>query len=339
MRIAIASGGDGIVELLRDALVSEPLHQLVWQARSGQEAVARCAEHKPDLLLLEVVVGGIGSLAATQAIMRDTPCPILIVAESIAADSARVFQAMGEGALDVVEMAERGPRQAAALRAKIEMVRKLAGDFHRPSTATFTPVTLQRERMVAIGASAGGPTAVARLISGLPREFPAAIVVVQHLDAQFAANMAEWLRQQSGWPVELAREGDRPKASSVLLAGGSDHLVLKAPDRLGYTPEPSGYPYRPSIDAFFQSVNRYWQGEAVGVLLTGMGRDGSLGLKAMRDKGHHTISQDERSSAVYGMPKAAAKLAAAIDILPIDEIAPRLLRMAVQKWGQEGRAI
>src|SRR5204863_9248107 len=110
-----------------------------------------------------------------------------------------------------------------------------------------------------------------------------------------------------------------------------DHLVLKAADRLGYTAQPKDYIYRPSVDAFFESVNLRWPGSAVGVLLTGMGQDGALGLKALRTKGHYTIAQDQASSAVYGMPKAAAKLDAAVDILPIARIGPKLIEQFIRR--------
>ena len=182
--------------------------------------------------------------------------------------------------------------------------------------------------LVGIGASAGGPAALATLLAGLPAGFPAAIVIVQHLDAHLAQGMADWLGQHSPLPVRVIAEGDRPAIGSVLLAATSDHLVFKSPERLGYSPDPREYVYRPSVDAFFRSVGRHWRGEAVGVLLTGMGRDGALGLKALRDQGRYTIAQDEQSSAVYGMPKAAAKLDAAVEILPVAQIAPKLVALA-----------
>jgi two-component system, chemotaxis family, response regulator WspF len=181
--------------------------------------------------------------------------------------------------------------------------------------------------LVAIGASAGGPSALATVLGALPKDFPAAVVVIQHVDAHMAQGMAEWLAAQSALPVRVAVEGDRPAAGSVLLAGTGDHLVLKAATRLGYCAEPIDNVYRPSVDAFFESVGRLWRGSAIGVLLTGMGRDGAAGLKALRDQGRHTIAQDQESSAVYGMPRAAAKIGAAVDILPLARIAPRLVTL------------
>jgi chemotaxis response regulator CheB len=147
------------------------------------------------------------------------------------------------------------------------------------------------------------------------------------VDVQFAAGMADWLGRDCKLPVRVAREGERPAAGVVLLAGTNDHLTLLADGRLGYTPEPRDYVYRPSVDVFFQSITRFWTGDVTGVLLTGMGRDGAVGLKALRNQGRHTIAQDQASSAVYGMPKAAATLGAAVEILPLERIAPKVVAM------------
>jgi two-component system, chemotaxis family, response regulator WspF len=179
--------------------------------------------------------------------------------------------------------------------------------------------------MVAMGASAGGPSALSAVLRALPPDFPAAIVIVQHIDPMMAKGMAEWLDGQTPLPVRVALEGDRAAPGRVLIAATSDHLVLKSPDRVGYTREPADYAYRPSVDTFFESVCRKWVGDAAGVLLSGMGRDGAKGLKALRDQGRYTIAQDEHTSGVYGMPKAAAKIDAAVDILPLERIAPALI--------------
>jgi two-component system, chemotaxis family, response regulator WspF len=233
---------------------------------------------------------------------------------------------VGYGAIDATDMPMLGDGvgNAAPLLAKIDMIGRLIGD--RPTrtarkSADYPPTA---HRLVAIGASAGGPLAVAKVLGGLPATFPAAIVVIQHIDEQFTQGMADWLSRSSTWPVRLARPGDCPAAGTVLLARAHEHLVVNADGRLGYTREPAELSYCPSVDVFFESINASWPGQAIGVLLTGMGRDGAAGLKELRLKGHHTIAQDKASSAVYGMPKAAAELGAAVDILPIEKIAPRL---------------
>jgi len=179
---------------------------------------------------------------------------------------------------------------------------------------------------VAIGASAGGPAALVELLKNIPADFPAAIVLVQHVDEIFAAGMAQWLASESHMPVRLAQEGETLKPGEVLLAGTNNHLCLTADNRLVYRLEPTDQVYRPSIDVFFNSVAMHCQGEAIGILLTGMGRDGARGLKQMRERGFYTIAQDQASCAVYGMPKAAAALDAAVEVLPLDKIASRLIK-------------
>ena len=178
--------------------------------------------------------------------------------------------------------------------------------------------------LVAIGASAGGPAALSTLLKQVPREFPGSIVIVQHIDAAFAPGMAQWLQQQSVLRVRLAVEGDLPRRGEVLLAGSNHHLVFKEGSRLAYVEGAPTDVYRPSVDAFFHSIVRHWDGKATGVLLTGMGRDGAAGLKALRDNGYHTLAQDQKSCAVYGMPKAAVALNAAVDVLPVSAMAARL---------------
>jgi len=183
--------------------------------------------------------------------------------------------------------------------------------------------------VVAIGASAGGPIALVEVLGSLPEDFPAAVVIIQHVDQQFTAGLAEWLNQHSRLPVHLACEGDKPAVGTVFMASTSDHLVFTNAHALGYTNKPVEYVYRPSVDVFFQSIVNHWRGVAIGVLLTGMGRDGAKGLKMMREAGHHTIAQDRLSSAVYGMPKAAAALEAAVEILPLNQIGPALQKIFV----------
>ena len=183
--------------------------------------------------------------------------------------------------------------------------------------------------MVAIGASAGGPSAIAAVLSNLPSNFPSRIVIIQHIDAQFAPSMVSWLNEHSKIPVRIARQGDRPQPGTALMAGTNDHLAFISAEVLGYTAEPRNCSYRPSVDVFFESIVRYWQGEVIGVLLSGMGRDGAQGLKSLRDAGAITIAQDSATCAVYGMPKAAVELKAASTILPVDKIAGILTDLIV----------
>jgi len=333
MRIAIVNDMPMAVEALRRALAFEPSHQVVWVAGNGSEAVHLCAQDTPDLILMDLIMPVMDGVEATRRIMEESPCAIVIVTVDRQQNVHRVFEAMGHGALDVVDTPALGAgnaqEAAAPLLRKIMNIGWLIGEKgNRPNQA---PAPLRStgscQSLIAIGSSAGGPAALEVLLKGLPRHFSPAIVLVQHVDQVFAAGMAEWLGSASGLDVRLAQEGEPPQSGTVLLAGTNHHIRLLKNGTLAYTAEPVNEIYRPSIDVFFESVANYWNGDAVGVLLTGMGRDGAQGLKLMREQGYLTIAQDQNSSAVYGMPKAAAAIDAAVEIRPLDKIAPRLLEI------------
>jgi two-component system response regulator WspF len=330
MKIAIVNDMPMAVEALRRALAFEPSHELVWVAVNGAEAVRRCAELTPDLILMDLIMPVMDGVEATRQIMAATPCAIVIVTVDREQNVHRVFEAMGHGAMDVVDTPAIGvgnPREAAApLLRKILNVSWLLGQGQVREPLAPAPLrdAVQRQKLVVIGSSAGGPAALELLLRGLPASFPAAVVLVQHVDQVFAAGMAEWLSTASGMPVRLARQGEPPSPGNVLLAGTNHHIRLLKNGMLAYTEEPVDEIYRPSIDVFFESVARFWTGDAVGVLLTGMGRDGAQGLKLLRQRGYVTIAQDQQSCAVYGMPKAAAAIDAAVEIRPLDTISTRL---------------
>ncbi|RTZ48084.1 chemotaxis response regulator protein-glutamate methylesterase [Candidimonas sp. SYP-B2681] len=332
MKIGIVNDLPLAVETLRRALALRPDHEVIWVAHDGEQAVQLCKAQRPDLVLMDVVMPHLDGGEVTRRIMKQSPCAILIVTLDVGAQARKVYEALGCGAVDAVDtsglMREDFARGAAPLLSKIEMVKRLIAERQSQGDGTASvPVSTGKgsTRLVAIGASAGGPGALATVLRKLPANFPAAVVVIQHIDAAFAHGMAEWLGQQCSLPVRIASEGDRAVSGTVLVAGTDQHLRLKGAERLGYTPDPAGSPYHPSIDVFFHSVVSMWRGDAVGVLLSGMGRDGASGLKAMRDKGYYTIAQDRSSSAVYGMPKAAAEQGAAVAVVPSELIASKLI--------------
>jgi two-component system response regulator WspF len=219
----------------------------------------------------------------------------------------------------------------AALLAKIRTIGKLVAGLPAHAHASAleagapsAPATARVQRLVAIGASTGGPVALARLLSRWRPPTDTAAVVVQHIDAAFAGNLARWLDGQGRAPVRTIGDGEALEGGVVQLARTNDHLRMKADQRLAYDANPREAVYRPSIDVFFDSVAQHWERPATGILLTGMGRDGAAGLLALRRAGKTTIAQDADSSAVYGMPRAAAELGAAERVLGLDAIAAAL---------------
>lgn len=334
MRIAIAHPNR--TSQLRDVISEAPEYDIAWIARDGLEAVTRSQVDPPDLLLMDLKMPVIDGVEATRRIMTHSPCPILLMASSVETNAALIFEAMGYGAKDVITdpLTERSPDPAQSHRALFKKLRTLyrlgQGEPPRPrarqSHPARSPVARAKPDLIVIGASTGGPGALGTVLSGLPANLQAALVIIQHVDQEFSFDLATWLDAQTDLPVNLAIQDSAPLPGHVYVASSNDHLVLTENHLFAYTAEPRASHYRPSVDVFFDSVARHWPRPGLAVLLTGMGRDGAKGLAALRRARWHTIAQDEASSVVYGMPKAARELDAAVDILPLSRIAETLLK-------------
>lgn len=322
MRIAIANDMFMAVEVLRRVVAKIPDYKLAWVAYDGAEAVSKCAADTPDLILMDVLMPSMDGVEATRQIMRQSPCPIVMVTASVNRYAAKVFEAMGYGALDVVNTPVLGDD---GLLNKIATIAHLIGkSSHQRSLPVHRSELLPP--LIVMGASTGGPQALKTILSQFPQDFPAAVVVVQHIDAQFVQGFAAWLNEQIPLPVQIAIAGASPQSGKVLLAGTNLHLVMRPDLTLGYDKEPLNSYYRPSVDVFFKSVAKNWTGKGIGVLLTGMGRDGAQGLKQLREVGWHTIVQDRKTCVVYGMPKVAVELKAAVEVLPVEAIASTCIK-------------
>ncbi|QZZ21493.1 chemotaxis response regulator protein-glutamate methylesterase [Leptothermofonsia sichuanensis E412] len=351
MRIAIVNDLPIAVAALRKVVQTVPDYQVIWTAKNGAEAVDRCAQDTPDLILMDLLMPVMDGVESTRQIMKKSPCGILVVTSNTEKHVDRVYEAMCHGALDAVDTpildASDNARSASTLLAKIATIRKLlkpaalsqkSKTSVSPSKSTLKPSTFERSSLwstappiIAIGSSTGGPKALATVLSKLPVGFNAAIAVVQHVDAQFSAGLVSWLNQQVALPVRVARAGDALEPGTILVAGTNDHLYVRSDLTLGYTTDPIDYPYRPSVDVFFKSLAEHWTRRGTAVLLTGMGRDGAEGLSALRARGWHTIAQDKESCVVYGMPRAAVELNAAVEVLSPDAIATVLVQALKSK--------
>ncbi|MEH2238444.1 chemotaxis response regulator protein-glutamate methylesterase [Nostoc sp.] len=318
MRIAIVNDMFMAVEALRRVLVKVPDYKLAWVAYDGVEAVNKCAADTPDLILMDVLMSSMDGVEATRRIMSQSPCAIVMVTASVNRYAAKVFEAMGYGALDAINTPALGDD---GLLNKIATIARLIGkSSHQRSPPLHRPKSLPP--LIVMGASTGGPKALTTILSQFPPDFPAAVVIVQHVDVEFITGFATWLNEQIPLPVQLAIADVIPQSGKILVAGTNLHLVMRPDLTLGYDKEPLDFYYHPSVDVFFSSVAKHWTGKGVGVLLTGMGQDGAQGLKRLREAGWHTIAQDRKTCVVYGMPKIAVELGAAVEVLPVEAIAP-----------------
>ncbi len=331
MRIAIVNDMRMAVESLRRIIVSRPEHEVAWIALNGRDAVDRCAQDTPDLILMDLIMPEMNGVEATREIMAKSPCPIVVVTSSVTDNVSLVFEAMGSGALDAVSTPMVGPSGEGSgkddLLKKIHTIERLSSATrHKPAHRFHESARLgvTDRWLLAIGASTGGPGALAAVLSRLPKDLPAAAVIVQHVDEHFTPGLVQWLNTQSNLPVRLAREGDRLTPGTVLVAATNDHLYINGEGCLGYKSEPVKLPYRPSVDVFFDSILGHWSGKVCAALLTGMGKDGADGLLRLRSHGAYTVAQNAETCKVYGMPKAAVEMNAAMDVLPVDDIADAL---------------
>ncbi len=335
MRIGIVNDSLIARVALERAVVSVPGHSVAWLACDGAEAVELAKADRPDLILMDLIMPVVDGVEATRRIMKVAPCPIVIVTSSVSGNRGKVYEAMGLGAVDAVDTPELGPSGdlagAKVLLNKIATVAKLIGRGPKvilSRSSEIPPPKFDASPswpLAVIGSSTGGPAALAEILLELPEGHDSATVIVQHVDIAFAPGLARWLYEKTGRKVDLVEAGDTPLPGQVLLAATNDHVILDESLRFRYVAEPAELHYRPSVDVFFQTVADHWPEPGVAALLTGMGRDGSAGLLALRRAGWLTIAQDEASSVIWGMPGSAVQLGAADHVLPLSKIARAIL--------------
>lgn len=337
-------------ELLVHILNSDPAIRVVATVNNGREAVKAVAQEKPDLITMDVHMPGMDGFETTRAIMETNPVPIVIVTATFDMQQLDTsFQAIEAGALAVLQK-PHGPghrdheRQARALIDKVKLmsevrvVRRWAriGGKQLQCRQDPTPDITSRHppiHIVAIGASTGGPPVIQKILSELPRDFAPPVLIVQHMAEGFILGFTEWLGQTSALPVHVAFHGSIARPGHVYIAPDGRQMKIDHGGRILCVADPPENGLRPSVSYLFRSVAQVFGKSGLGVLLTGMGKDGAVELKLMRAGGAVTIVQNEESSAVFGMPGEAVKLGAARYILPADRIAAVLTGLMMARTG------
>lgn len=339
VRVLVVDDSLTVRRRIIEVLEADPELEIVGEAEDGRRCIELCQELKPDVITLDMVMPVMSGLAATEYIMAYFPTPIVIVSASMnRGDVFRTYEALAAGAIEVVEKPGDDERDGdwerrlvftVKVAARVKVIthpRLRLGNAHAAArlAAARNDSTIDA---IAIGASTGGPGAMVQILRGLPASLSVPILLVVHIDQAFGTSFAEWLDGQSSLRVRLATDGERLPARDVVMAPPDHHLVLRD-GRLHLTRDAERHSCRPSVDTLFESVAAQLGRRVAACLLTGMGRDGAEGLLAVRRAGGTTIAQDEATSVVFGMPREAIAIGAALHVLPLERIAPTLATLA-----------
>ncbi|MCP4155798.1 MAG: chemotaxis-specific protein-glutamate methyltransferase CheB [bacterium] len=331
-------------EVLWEILGKDPELEVIGSVGSGDQALRfiESQELKPDVITMDVLMPGIDGFDTTRKIMETHPAPIVMITSSYGAEDVdKTFKALEAGAVTILSkpgsvLNESFEREGESIRDTLKVMAGVSV-VRRWSRAKMPPVeTISRGaadfkkggggdfRLLALGASTGGPMAIKEILSGLPRPFPVPIAIVQHIGGEFVEGMMRWLESTTGFPVVMARNGGQMEPDCVYIAPDGIHMGVAGTNAIELSQTPPEGGMCPSINYFFRSVANAYGNRAVGILLTGMGGDGALGLRELYNSGAVTFAQDEESSVIYGMPAEAIKLGAARYILPPGDIANRI---------------
>ena len=330
-----------MTQLLSD-LVSKNNIKVTNTARDGAEALRKLNSKKPDVILLDLEMPTMDGLTFIEEVVKQDKLVPIIVVSSFTQDGAKiVLDALENGALDFVPISNTNPENIAEFKdnliSKIETAAK--SDPKQLIMKNIEKLKPRRKKIVApqsatrivvIGSSTGGPNTVQSIISSLPNDLPAAILVVQHLPKEFTGPLALRLNENSDLPVKEAEDGDIIKEGTVLVAKGGYHMIVEPNMRIKLIDGPKRFGVKPAVNMTMVSASEVFGSNTIGVLLTGMGHDGAFGMKTIKKRGGKTIAQDSSSSVIYGMPKAAVDLKAVDKLLPTEKI-PRMIQEEVEK--------
>lgn len=324
---------------LTSILSSDPEIE-IKTASNGIEGLEKVKLLKPDVVTLDVKMPGIDGLKTLKMIMEEAPVPVLMLSYLTNEGGEITLKALELGAVDFIDKASVGimnfdhtseeliGKVKAIAGVNVNRIKESRGRIYPAPTSE--PIHFRGEiDIVAIGASTGGPPALEKIIPLLPKNFPAGLLIVQHIPVGFTRTLAERLNSKSLIEVQEAREGDIIRPGKALIAPSGLQLKLKKRAgaltvRLGEEPKESLH--RPSVDVMMESVARASGKRAIGLLLTGMGNDGARGMKALKEAGGITLAQDERTSVIFGMPKAAIEKGVVDEIVPLEKIPDFLIR-------------
>jgi two-component system chemotaxis response regulator CheB len=334
IKVLIVDDSPIVRRLFREGLARDPEIVIVGEAPDPYAARDLIVQLEPDVVTLDLEMPRMDGLTFLSKLMKHFPIPVVICSSLTRAGSEKALSALAAGAVEVVDKScGNADELVAEMRQKVKAASRARVHARVPAPAVTAPRTLAAptrtgRHLIAIGSSTGGPEALQRLLEPLPAGMPG-MVIVQHMPPVFTASLAARLDRASALNVREARDGEPIETGTVLVAPGDRHLLVRK-HGAGYRVELRDGPriglHKPSVDVLFRSVAEVAKGDAMGVILTGMGRDGAAGLAQMKAAGAHTIAQDEASCVVFGMPREAIAAGGASEVSPLDDIPRRLLK-------------
>lgn len=346
IKVLIVEDSPVIREFLTVIINSDPQMQVIGTAADGEKALEAVRQCKPDIVTMDIHMPKMDGLEATRKIMETNPVPIVIVSGSVDIEEVKTtFRAMEAGAIAAVQRPKGigHPEhestvteliQTVKLMSEVKVVKRWARLRQKETITAIPPCAESKElqvtrniRLVAIGASTGGPPVLQTILSGLPKNFPVPVMIVQHIVPGFLRGFVEWLGQTTGFPVLEATQGKLLLPGNVYIAPDGVQMGVSIGNRILLSRNETENGLCPSVSYLFSSVQKIFGAQAIGILLTGMGKDGAEELKLMRDWGAITIAQDEESSVVYGMPGEAVRLGGACHVLKPEQISETLVRL------------
>src|SRR5665213_3162618 len=336
--------------LLVHILNSDPQLHVLGTANNGEEALKFLKRNKPHVIVMDIHMPGMDGFETTRRIMETQPVPIVICSASLnSSEVSRTYRALEAGAVTIIaKPVGLGHQEYEDMAGKLVETVKLMSEvkvvkrWPRPRrTDGPTAVSLSAEakpsdgsiKVVAIGTSTGGPPVLQTILTGLPKDFSVPVLIVQHIAAGFLPGLVDWLNQTTGFPIHIAAHGEPLLPGCAYLAPDGYHMGLGAHGQIALSRQEPENGLRPAVSYLFRSVAAVCGANAVGVLLTGMGRDGADELKHLKELGAVTIAQDRESSIVHGMPGEAIALGGATHVLPADKISKLLLTLVTRRNG------
>lgn len=344
IRVLVVDDSAIIREAIAKALESDEEIKIIGTANDGKEAIDLLPKLKPDIITMDIVMPVMNGVQATEYIMAYHPTPILVITSMLPQDMEIAFKALNAGALDVIERPSISELSKPTskirkelidkvkLLANVKVITHLGGRSQKREKDTLQTITKKQDvkfKIVGIASSTGGPKTIKKILCKLPPDFPIPIVIVQHISQGFTKGLVDWWNTECALEIKEGKDGEKLCNGVVYVSPSFVHMTVTKNGRVKLEDTPPVGGHKPSANVLLSSIAQAYPQSAIGIILTGMGDDGAIGIKAIKEAGGFTIAEDESSCAIFGMPKVAIEMGVVDKVMPSDEIADEIIRRVI----------